>query len=77
MVMVMMADEKKTDTTLQPDGEAPGGAGDKQRVEADGPEAVSESADDDAPTIEVNGRKKGLDPTRYGDWEKNGRAIDF
>ena len=26
---------------------------------------------------EVGGRRKGLDPTRYGDWEKNGRAIDF
>ncbi len=26
---------------------------------------------------EVGGRKKGLDPTRYGDWEKDGRAIDF
>ncbi len=26
---------------------------------------------------EVGGRKKGLDPTRYGDWEKAGRAIDF
>ena len=25
---------------------------------------------------EINGRK-GLDPTRYGDWEKNGRCIDF
>ena len=25
---------------------------------------------------EVNGRG-GLDPTRYGDWEKNGRCIDF
>ena len=21
--------------------------------------------------------KKRLDPTRYGDWEKNGRCIDF
>ena len=20
---------------------------------------------------------KGLEPTRYGDWEKNGRCIDF
>ncbi|MEO1888381.1 MAG: succinate dehydrogenase assembly factor 4 [Cycloclasticus sp.] len=27
-------------------------------------------------TKEINGRK-GLDPTRYGDWEKNGRCIDF
>ncbi|MFC3193866.1 DUF1674 domain-containing protein [Marinicella sediminis] len=26
---------------------------------------------------EVGGRKGGLDPTRYGDWEKNGRCIDF
>ncbi|MBW8073845.1 MAG: DUF1674 domain-containing protein [Metallibacterium scheffleri] len=21
--------------------------------------------------------RKALDPTRYGDWEKNGRCIDF
>ncbi len=26
---------------------------------------------------EFGGRKDGLDPTRYGDWEKNGRCIDF
>ncbi len=28
-----------------------------------------------APT-EVGGRK-GLEPTRYGDWERNGIAVDF
>ena len=28
-------------------------------------------------TAEIGGRKTGLDPTRYGDWEKNGRCIDF
>ncbi len=28
------------------------------------------------PAVEVGGRG-GLDPTRYGDWEKNGRCIDF
>ena len=43
-------------------------------------------ADDDAsavqampPTpapLEVGGRD-GPEPTRYGDWEKNGRCIDF
>jgi len=27
-------------------------------------------------TVEIGGRK-GPDPTRYGDWEKNGRCIDF
>ena len=30
---------------------------------------------DDRPR-EIGGRK-GPDPTRYGDWEKNGRCIDF
>jgi len=23
------------------------------------------------------GGRQGLEPTRYGDWEKNGRCIDF
>ncbi|MEO7199149.1 MAG: DUF1674 domain-containing protein [Dokdonella sp.] len=26
---------------------------------------------------EEHGGRGGLDPTRYGDWEKNGRCIDF
>jgi hypothetical protein len=26
---------------------------------------------------ETGGPESGLDPTRYGDWEKNGRCIDF
>lgn len=26
---------------------------------------------------EYGGRRKGLEPTRYGDWEKDGRCIDF
>ena len=26
--------------------------------------------------VEIGGRK-GLEPTRYGDWEKNGRCTDF
>lgn len=29
-----------------------------------------------SPAGEVGGRD-GPDPTRYGDWEKNGRCIDF
>jgi hypothetical protein len=28
------------------------------------------------PPREIGGRD-GPDPTRYGDWEKNGRCIDF
>jgi hypothetical protein len=30
----------------------------------------------DAPAKE-HGGPKGKEPTRYGDWEKNGRCIDF
>ena len=26
---------------------------------------------------EVNGRRDGEEPTRYGDWEKKGLAVDF
>ena len=29
-----------------------------------------------APPAEIGGRD-GPEPTRYGDWEKNGRCIDF
>jgi len=28
------------------------------------------------PAKEIGGRE-GPEPTRYGDWEKNGRCIDF
>ena len=27
--------------------------------------------------IKEIGGPKGLEPTRYGDWERNGRCIDF
>ena len=30
----------------------------------------------EARPVEIGGRD-GPDPTRYGDWEKNGRCIDF
>lgn len=39
------------------------------------PEPVTTQAAGAVP--EIGGRKDGLDPTRYGDWEKNGRCIDF
>lgn len=45
------------------------------------PEAV-ESKGSQAETAitaprELGGRKDGTEPTRYGDWEKHGRCIDF
>lgn len=31
----------------------------------------------DTPAQREIGGRDGPDPTRYGDWEKNGRCIDF
>lgn len=44
-------------------------------VEDAGKEAEN-SATHPAPAKEIGGRD-GPEPTRYGDWEKNGRCIDF
>lgn len=51
------------------------------RPESANPATVEPSCDDTATgesekPREIGGRK-GPDPTRYGDWEKNGRCIDF
>nr|WP_083489704.1 DUF1674 domain-containing protein [Stenotrophomonas ginsengisoli] len=42
--------------------------------------AVNDQQDSTVPKPEVAtevGGRGGLDPVRYGDWEKNGRCIDF
>ncbi|MDO4708788.1 MAG: DUF1674 domain-containing protein [Pseudomonadota bacterium] len=39
-------------------------------------EAVQVEQETGALPREIGGRE-GLEPTRYGDWEKNGRCIDF
>jgi hypothetical protein len=52
------------------------------------PEALSDAAPEAPPAAEPKpakdatkpnefGGRDGPDPTRYGDWEKNGRCIDF
>ena len=55
----------------------PGGADDGEAA-ADGKNARPGGKDGPAPAkvAEVGG-PKGLDPTRYGDWERKGRCIDF
>jgi hypothetical protein len=39
-------------------------------------EAASATQPPQAAPREIGGRD-GPEPTRYGDWEKNGRCIDF
>lgn len=40
------------------------------------PEPAAPQPQEPAPAVEIGGRA-GPEPTRYGDWEKNGRCIDF
>ncbi len=42
----------------------------------DEPAAADKTSDASEKVREIGGRK-GPDPTRYGDWEKGGRCIDF
>jgi hypothetical protein len=46
-------------------------------TDAKQPEAISVDEHTSATSPREIGGRKGLDPTRYGDWEKNGRCIDF
>jgi len=43
---------------------------------APGGEGAGQRQKDETPSREIGGRD-GPDPSRYGDWEKNGRCIDF
>ena len=51
---------------------------DKQHTKDEAPDAddTAATSDESAPPKEIGGRD-GPDPTRYGDWEKAGRCIDF
>ncbi|MGH8085815.1 MAG: DUF1674 domain-containing protein [Lysobacter sp.] len=47
-------------------------------VAATGPsDGRTGAAPADMPVAEEFGGRDGPDPTRFGDWEKNGRCIDF
>jgi len=40
-------------------------------------QAVEQQPAAEQPAPAEYGGPKGKEPTRYGDWEKNGRCIDF
>ena len=42
----------------------------------DAPRDSTATGDDEAKPREIGG-PKGPEPTRYGDWERKGRCIDF
>lgn len=51
--------------------------------EQESQDKIEDTAEDGAQVSKQNqqskeyGGPKGKEPTRYGDWEKNGRCIDF
>ena len=51
--------------------------GDETKIPAEKAEAVKPAAQKPDAKPAEHGGPKGLEPTRYGDWEKNGRCIDF
>ncbi|GAB3685750.1 DUF1674 domain-containing protein [Salinisphaera aquimarina] len=69
-----------SDERLSPleDGEATQPASSEEQRDANGrtqpsPSPATRSLD----LPREYGGRKGLEPVRYGDWEKNGRCIDF
>ena len=46
-------------------------------ADAPPPPAVPSSATNDAEKPEEIGGPQGPEPTRYGDWERKGRCVDF
>ncbi len=40
-------------------------------------DSLTKSISADKTELKELGGRGGLEPTRYGDWEKNGRCIDF
>ncbi len=48
----------------------------KNKAESEATDANNNPPAEKLPPKEIGGRG-GLDPTRYGDWEKAGRCVDF
>jgi len=51
-----------------------------ENSEADRTDDANDSAEarfEDVKSAKEVGGRDGPDPTRYGDWEKNGRCVDF
>ena len=72
-----MTERQVRDNTMT--GAPAAGTSEAPRVDdADGFAAdAGEPVDGGTPETGESGGPKGPEPTRYGDWERNGRCIDF
>ncbi|XP_052006927.1 succinate dehydrogenase assembly factor 4, mitochondrial-like [Xyrauchen texanus] len=55
----------------------PQGRFDMDETESKSKDALERFPDDVNPETKEKGGPKGPEPTRYGDWERKGRCIDF
>ena len=62
----------------RPDEQPPRDGGDSASTRGGGATRGQQPGEEPRPELprEIGGRK-GPEPTRFGDWEKNGRCIDF
>ncbi len=76
-----MSDEKNEQELPDPQaglGAAPGKVLTPEAVRAlEEAAARRAAADAEAAGDQETGGPRGAEPTRYGDWERNGRAVDF
>lgn len=69
----------KSGTTRQSESETIHNGAD-EATPTEGPQQPSSACAttvSNAPKPKETGGREGLDPTRYGDWEKAGRCVDF
>jgi hypothetical protein len=72
---ISLAVMKRENTTPSSEQSAQLGSGSEAKNPPPSTSTLDPAAAPSAPN-EIGGRG-GLDPTRFGDWEKNGRCIDF
>ncbi|MHA7833711.1 MAG: DUF1674 domain-containing protein [Algiphilus sp.] len=73
-IRIMTTHRKDSETAVSPHAEAESKTTESDVSERQ-PTSAAETGDNTRPT-EIGGRR-GPEPTRYGDWEKQGRCIDF
>nr|VFJ56783.1 MAG: Protein of unknown function (DUF1674) [Candidatus Kentron sp. DK] len=66
------------DPRIHPADRSPGGPDNRDRlVRKESLQTSLHTSDEGSAPVREIGGPPGPEPTRYGDWEKNGRCIDF
>jgi hypothetical protein len=69
--------EQRTTEGDNPEVDPSAGVAESAEADSGEPEKQGSKTKDDHPEAEEVGGPQGPEPTRYGDWERKGRCIDF